>query len=233
MDRNLFDLPHHAILFALIYKYAVEMYGDEGAQAADQGTMLYGRQRGRRMALRAMADGAELSMENYLLYSEWTDSKNRSVSVVTSRSPVYITENKVCAWLETWKSANLQQYGKNYCRYVDKSLVYGFNPMLQLDITDTLAHGGNSCTFHWHGFAMDNPDSFNEKKASIAHKTIKDFLYHTAHLLNAMTSALTAQLGDDAAHRIVSSALKTFGEMYGEDMAAAITEESKQDFTLV
>ena len=34
MDRNLFDIPHHANLFALIYKAAQDMYGEKGAKAA-------------------------------------------------------------------------------------------------------------------------------------------------------------------------------------------------------
>ena len=50
MDRNLFDIPHHANLFALIYKAAVDFYGEKGAVAADEGTKLYGQQRGGRMA---------------------------------------------------------------------------------------------------------------------------------------------------------------------------------------
>ena len=66
MNRDLFDIPHHANLFALIYKAAVDLYGENGAKAADEGTKLYGQQRGARMAQRAMKDGAPLTMENYL-----------------------------------------------------------------------------------------------------------------------------------------------------------------------
>ena len=39
MDRNLFDIPHHANLFALIYKAAVDFYGEKGAAAADYGKL--------------------------------------------------------------------------------------------------------------------------------------------------------------------------------------------------
>ena len=80
MDRNLFDIPHHANLFALIYRGAVELYGEKGALAADEGTKIYGQQRGARMAQRATKDGAPLTMESYLLYGEWAD-KNGNTDV--------------------------------------------------------------------------------------------------------------------------------------------------------
>ena len=41
MDRNLFDIPHHANLFAVIYKAAVTLRGEKGALAADEGTKLF------------------------------------------------------------------------------------------------------------------------------------------------------------------------------------------------
>ena len=48
--RDKFDIPQHAVLFALIYRAAVELYGRQGAQRADNGTKVYGYQRGMRMA---------------------------------------------------------------------------------------------------------------------------------------------------------------------------------------
>ena len=84
MDRNLFDIPHHANLFALIYKAAVDFYGEKGALAADEGTKLYGQQRGGRMAQRAIRDGQPLTMENYLLYGEWVDKNGHSKNTVAA-----------------------------------------------------------------------------------------------------------------------------------------------------
>ena len=40
--RDKFDIPQHAVLFALIYRAAVELYGRQGAQRADNGTKIYG-----------------------------------------------------------------------------------------------------------------------------------------------------------------------------------------------
>ena len=60
--RDKFDIPQHAVLFALIYRAAVELYGRQGAQRADNGTKVYGYQRGMRMAQRAVKDKQPLNM---------------------------------------------------------------------------------------------------------------------------------------------------------------------------
>ena len=233
MDRNLFDIPHHANLFALIYKAAVDFYGEKGAAAADEGTKLYGQQRGSRMAQRAVKDGAPLTMESYLLYGEWADKNGHSKSYVSATQPVYCTNSTVCGWCEAWKSAGLLEYGKNYCTYVDKNLVKGFNPQLKLDINSVLSQGGETCAFQWNGFALTDPDGYNAKKAALGDRTIKDFLYHTGHLLSAMKQAIAVELGNERAERIASKAMVDYADLYGADFAQAVLEESTQDFTVV
>lgn len=236
MNRDLFDIPHHANLFALIYKAASELYGENGAKAADEGTKLYGQQRGARMAQRALKDGAPLTMESYLLYGEWTDKNGHSKGYVSAKTPVYCLDNTVCGWCEAWKNAGLLEYGKNYCSYVDHNLVKGFNPELKLDILQVLSQGGDTCAFRWNGFALENEEqekAYAEKKATLGDRTLKDFLYHTGHLLSAMKQALTAQLGAEAAEKITLKALVDFSLMYGEEMARAVIKESQQDFTVV
>lgn len=236
MNRDLFDIPHHANLFALIYKAAVDFYGEKGALAADKGTKLYGQQRGARMAKRAVKDGVPLTMENYRLYGEWTDKNGHSKSITKAKTPVCCTDTTVCGWCEAWKAAGLLEYGKNYCTYVDHNLVKGFNPRLKLDILQVLSQGGSVCEFRWNGFDLPDENAekaFAEKKTALGAKVQKDFLYHTGHLLFAMKQALTAQLGEEAAEKTAAKAVSDFADMYGEEMAAAVVKESAQDFTVV
>ena len=233
INRDLFDIPHHANMFALIYKAAQDMYGEKGALAADEGTKLYGQQRGGRMAQRAVKDGAPLTMESYLLYGEWVDKNGHSTNRTSATEPVYCMECVVCGWCEAWKNAGLLEWGKNYCTYVDKNLVKGFNPELVLDIHSVLSQGGEVCAFQWNGFAMTDPDGYSAKKAALGNRTIKDFLYHTGHLLNAMTQAIAKELGADAAEKIKEKALADYTVMYGKEMADAVVKESQQDFTVV
>ena len=236
MDRNLFDIPHHANLFALIYRAAVEKFGEKGALAADEGTKLYGQQRGARMAQRAIKDGEPLTMENYLIYGEWADKSGLSKNSITSMTPVYFMECTVCGWCDTWKKSGLLEYGKNYCTYVDKNLVKGFNPELVLDIHHVLSQGGKTCAFQWNGFKIDNEKeliAFSEKKKALGDRAQKDFLYHTGHLLYAMRQALSTNLGMEPADIICEKAMNDFAEMYGSEMADMVLTESKQDFSKV
>ena len=237
MDRDLFDIPHHANLFALIYKRAVDLYGDEGRKAADEGTKLYGQQRGRRMRARAIKDGAPLTMESYLLYGEWEDKNHHSLNDPDAATyPTYTTNVLRCGWCEAWKEAGLLEYGKNYCTYVDKNLVKGFNPELKLDIERVLSQGGDTCMFLWNGFSAETDEekqAFAQKGAKIGKRKLMDFLYHTGHLLRAMKQALAENLGRDRAEKIAGKALADYTRMYGRDMTEAVVKESAQDFTVV
>ncbi len=236
MNRDLFDIPHHANLFALIYKGAVDFYGDKGAIAADEGTKLYGQQRGARMAKRALKDGRPLTMENYLVYGEWTDKNGHSKGYVSAKAPVYCLDNTVCGWCEAWKNAGLLEYGKNYCSYVDHNLVKGFNPDLKLDITQVLSQGGETCGFRWNGFSL--PDeaaekAYRDKKAALGDRALKDFLYHTGHLYSRMKQALAENLGGEAAEKICAKAMSDYTDMYGKEMTDRVLKESKLDFSVV
>ena len=60
-----------------------------------------------------------------------------------------------------------------------------------------LSQGGDTCAFRWNGFALENEErekAYAEKKAALGDRTLKDFLYHTGHLLSAMKQALTPHL---------------------------------------
>lgn len=57
MDHSLTSASHHAILFAFIAKETISTFGEKGKEALTKGVIRYGNQRGRRMALRALADG--------------------------------------------------------------------------------------------------------------------------------------------------------------------------------
>ncbi len=236
IDRDLFDIPHHANLFALVYKSAVELRGEDGAKAADEGTKHYGQQRGARMAYRAKKDGQPLTMENYLVYGEWTDKNGRSKGYVSAKSPVYCLDNTMCGWCEAWKEAGLLEYGKHYCSYVDHNLVKGFNPELKLDILQVLSQGGETCAFRWNGFSLPDEEAekaYTEKKAALGTKALKDFLYHTAHLYSRMKETFAGVFGDETAEKIMAKAINDYSAMYGKKMAYAVLEEAKQDFTKV
>ena len=47
-------IEHHAVMFALLAKHAIEISGEKGKEAILAGMTRYGNERGRRMALNAL-----------------------------------------------------------------------------------------------------------------------------------------------------------------------------------
>ena len=62
---------HHAAIVLAFYRALRDEYGETGLLAFSMAQRLYGEQRGRRMALRALRDGHKLGYTEYFAYSEW------------------------------------------------------------------------------------------------------------------------------------------------------------------
>ena len=231
-----FYIDDQAALYGFLCKSAEEICGAAGLEAAIEATKLYGKERGLRMAMRAMANGDSLTIRNYLAYGEWADHKNWSQINVTSTYPEYRTEVLKCGWHDTWKKYGLEKYGALYCSYIDYSLVSGFNPELKLEIDSFLTHGHQSCRFHWVGADIKNSSDLNaliKKKSDMSDNNIKDFLYHTGHLLSAMRRGFLYELGLVAGREITSMAMKEYAAIFGDEKAMAVFAESGQDFLII
>ena len=131
MER--FYIDDHALIYGLLGKYAEEQCAQGGVASLKKATIQYAKERGIRMAKRCLADGRELSMQSYLLYAEWADTKGWSNIEVSSVVPEFRNHVEKCGWYETWKKYGLMKYGAVYCSFVDKNLVKGFNPALEVD----------------------------------------------------------------------------------------------------
>ena len=140
-----FYIDDHALIYGLLGKYAELYCCDSGLLALEKATIQYARERGIRMAKRCLADGRELDMQSYLLYAEWADTKGWSNIEVSSVTPEFKNHVEKCGWYDTWKKYGLMKYGAVYCSYVDKNLVKGFNPALEVEISSVLSHGAESC----------------------------------------------------------------------------------------
>lgn len=233
---NEFYIEDHAVLYGLLVKEAILLYGKEGENTSVKGTILYAKERGLRMAIRAHRDEEELTLKNYLVYKEWDDYKKISKSKVSSLSPEYRTNNLVCGWCEAWKKYDLLEYGKIYCVWIDKNLVKGFNPENTLEIDRLLSHGDACCDFHWIGTNFESEEELkknNLKKTALAKRNLKDFLYHTGHLLSAMTRQYYMDLGLIKGQELVDKALDEYESKFGKLKREAIEEEAKLNFLVV
>lgn len=231
MER--FYIDDHALIYGLLGKYAEEQCAQDGIAALEKATIQYAKERGIRMAKRCLADGRELSMQSYLLYAEWADTRAWSNIEVSSITPEFRNHVEKCGWYETWKRYELIKYGAVYCSHVDKNLVKGFNPENDVEISAVLTHGAHACDFDWIAADFVNEQEFYDLmqlKAILAPRTVKDFLYHSGHILSALRRVFYTELGVGLTDKICAAALAEYESIMGSEKSNALLEAAKKDF---
>jgi hypothetical protein len=234
-----FSATHHAVLFALISRQVTEHAGkDKGASIIRQGVRWYGEQRGKRMALRARANGHKLTMDNYLTYGEWRTSEREIESEIIETTPNLRNRVTICPWHNAWGDNNLMAHGALYCLEIDKALVRGFNPKLIVEVRDTLSGGGNFCEFVFHN-THDTKLGFWQEQLSKLRKKLKpgisplmDWDYHLGHLYKTMREVVIRDLGDSG-QTAMSTALSEFATRYGKEAAQTVKSYAATDFNVL
>ena len=144
-------IEHHAVMFALLAKHAIEISGEKGKEAILAGMTRYGNERGRRMALNALERGDKLTVLNSQAYGEWKpDFPGQMEFGVTCGMPVLHTYIAKCAWCDAWAKHGLTEYGKYYCCNIDNAWFQGFNPEFTCtQLNPPMSWGGDCCRFSW------------------------------------------------------------------------------------
>lgn len=224
-----FSPEHHAVLYGLFVRNAAAMAGADGRDAAHQATLLYARQRGGRMAKRVARNNEPLDCLHYMAYSEWSPEPGTMRAEDVCFQPEVITHAYVCPWFTTWQRMGFVEEGKEYCKYIDYHLVKGYNPDLTLNVTSTRPEGGEYCEFVWSGYAMDEAAqaALAEKKRRLGDSCKKDWVYHTRHLLSAMSEKLREL---DMGQEIIDRTLDDFEIIYGAQARSTIMQFAEIDF---
>ena len=184
------------------------------------------------MALRCQADGAETDMAAYFAYGEWaaTEGFEKTPLMEETYRHYHVLQ---CPWCTAWAEAGLAEYGQYYCRTVDRSILRGFNPALELDLPAWHSMpGGECCDFHWKD--APHTEAFDQRVAALAAKRsegcVKDFLYHTAHLYQTMTRvARTRDAGKGRA--VEARACRDFAGLCSHQELLRILAHTEGDFT--
>lgn len=210
------EIEHHAILFALLSKYAIEACGERGKDAILKGVNVYGNERGQRMAKRAIANGDALDdIVNFFAYTEWQPYPGQMEVEIAKNKLTFVQKYSKCAWCTAWKKYNLLEYGKYYCVSIDNAVLAGFNPTLKLTVHSNLSWGALYCDFDWE-ISLTEADEkrLATKKAELGKSCVKDFNYHTAHVLSSFKKTIEAELGE-AGGTIVKRALDEYINLFG------------------
>ena len=139
-------------LIAAWYKELNEAFGERGQRAFVLAVKHYARQRGERMAQRAVRDGQELNYASYCAYCEWAPSEEtlaggeECVSHLRSTAPDYVYEVYPCVWFTAFTQQNALEAGRLYCRHLDEAIARAFSSSLQFYTVET-QHCADRCVF--------------------------------------------------------------------------------------
>lgn len=213
-------IEHHAMMFAFLSKYAIELCGEKGKEAILIGMTKYGNERGARMAANAKACGYELTTMANQAFGEWkTDYPGQMDFGQLRTEPSLQTYIAKCAWCDAWKKHNITEYGRYYCVNVDNAVYQGFNPEFVCTPTTTsLSWGGERCEFDWgNPLSPEEVKELAELKSKIGSTYMKDFNFHTAHIKYTVGKTLIEILGADgekAVELAIADYVNTFGQEY-------------------
>lgn len=218
-DVILCKIEHHAVLFALLCKHAILLCSEDGKDAALHGMTRYGNERGARMAANALANGEQLTTLSNQAYGEWRPDYEGQMEFGTLQTnPTLQTYISRCAWCDAWKKHDLLDYGKYYCVNVDNAVYQGFrSDFTCTPLTTALSFGGTQCQFDWgHPLSADEVHLLADKKKALGTSCMKDFNFHTAHLLHTVGNTLKEDLGEFG-NEIVSFALSDYVHLFGQE----------------
>ena len=226
------QIEQHAILFALLSRQAITLAGEAGKEAILKGMTAYGNERGARMAKRALANGEELTTMTNQAYGEWKPDYVGQMDFGTVRTePTLQTYIAKCAWCDAWKKHDLLEYGKYYCVNVDNAVYQCFrSDFVCTPITTSLSWGGERCEFDWgHPLTAEEAVALPEKKKELGTSCMRDFDFHTAHLLYTVGNTLKAELGETGA-TAVENAIGEFIALFGQEYYDALGEINHEEF---
>ncbi|MBQ9534453.1 MAG: L-2-amino-thiazoline-4-carboxylic acid hydrolase [Clostridia bacterium] len=223
-----FNERTHAYISARFYIRLTESFGERGRAAFIHAVQCYAERRGRRMARRALRDGAELSYAVFMQYGElaFTDEVERTESETVSLAPDYERRITVCPWHAQFRDMDCAEAGDAYCSHVDEALVRGFSPDIVFQAPVNLNRGG----YCLHRVVGANYASMPAEPPRTEYR--RDFAYHCGHLFRAYRDAVAAIFGA-AGEENARSVLEDFAARYGADMAAELERQSRADFEAI
>lgn len=225
-------IENQAVMFALLCKYTVLEKGELGRHVIQQGMIQYGKERGRRMAANARANGDPIALWTNQAYGEWKpDYDGQMVFGTLENEPEYKTYISKCAWCDAWRKYGLLEYGRDYCVNVDKAVYEGFDPDFKcLPEYPTMSWGGEKCVFNWtQPLSKDDQEKVRSKKAQLGTSCMKDFEYHTAHIYNTITGAIRDAFPEEA-EDIIRKASDEYIGIFGREEFDPLLKYGPEDF---
>lgn len=221
---------HHAMLFAYVTREAVAAFGSRGEEAIIRAVRRYGLQRGRRMAMRARADGVPVDGIIYDLYGEWECFPGQVELTRSVDDGSYTLHYLRCPWHTEWKRFGMLEYGKCYCGHVDKAIIEGLeleNSLLVGSRTD----GCHTCDLKFcdRSYTQEDLQRQRERKQNMDGHEKMPWQYHVGHLYQTLRDALQEEFGRDS-RRLLKQAMKHYEVHFGPVAKKLVLEYADLDY---
>lgn len=228
MDKKQCGIEHHAVLYALLARRALE-FGAEGEKALKDATIAYGNRRGRRMAGYARKEGIIPCGETYPIFKEWRSSaEEKNIPGESESLPSYTTRVLRCQWTECWKKYGFLEYGKYYCCDIDKSMYQSYQQSHKLTIHGLLSHGDTACIFDWgYPRTSDIAIRITEKQEEIGERYVNNFNFHTADLLWSVSVTLFEKFGERG-KKACQGAWEEFRDIFGSEYVEVVEQSIRE-----
>jgi hypothetical protein len=136
---------HLMHLLSAIAREAEAAFGEDGLLLVERAVARYGEERGRRIAKLVRKDGKPLTLMNFFIYGDLDTSGNEMVpEFIDGELQVRVTK---CRLFDKLHELGLQKYGKHYCRPIDRAILRGYNPRLELEVKTQISGGADCCLF--------------------------------------------------------------------------------------
>ena len=226
-----FTAETHASLFGLMVRNVIKVHSDKGREVCEEGVCLYAKQRGARMSKRALKNGDEPTMLNYMAYGEWKPVEGTMDIREAAKSPSAITRVYKCPWNVTWQRLGFMEEGQLYCKHIDKNLAIGFSSELNLGINGNQMEGDEYCEFIYNGaeLSSENQEKLSRKRSSLGDTCIKDWEYHSMHLFSTIGGIIKEKFEDG--EEIIDSILDDFASIYSGYAKEILIDSKRIDFS--
>lgn len=216
-------------LVATWYKELVRAFGERGRRAFVLAVKHYARQRGERMAQRAVGDGQPLDYASYCAYREWAPSEESvregtaNATTVCSTAPDYVYEVRACAWYDAFAALDALEAGQLYCRHLDEAMARAFSPSLEFYTVET-RHCADRCVFCIRNAGFD-PQQERPRRP----EQLRGFDYHCAHTFYAFGEVAAGAFGRAGA-ALAARVLDSFEQAWGGEARRRLTAFAAENF---
>lgn len=220
---------HHAFIIMRFYNVFHSM--PEGDAVFLAAVRTYGEQRGHRMALRALRDGYPLDYVSYFAYGEWESSPG--AFDISFEAEEGLVDEKVtrCPWAGSFLASGSGRCGRLYCSEIDRSIVRGFNPELELTVPCNM-YRDELCRFCFQNDEIGS-DLFERSEERLRHAkgpVVMPFEYHCAHVMRVFSDVAGGVFGVGA-DQVLKGIEEEIRKEFGRDFFDSVNIYDKTDFS--